>query len=123
MREELVEAVLRVVEEIPPGRVATYGMIARAVGTGPRVVGRIMHDWGGGVPWWRVVNVHGTFPTTVRGEGIDQWEREGIPHDRERAKVALNTCVVDQGWLDGVAQAVVAELRKSAELSGISTVD
>ena len=34
MREELVEAVLRVVEEIPPGRVATYGMIARAVGTG-----------------------------------------------------------------------------------------
>lgn len=32
MREELVEAVLRVVEEIPPGRVATYGMIARAVG-------------------------------------------------------------------------------------------
>lgn len=61
MREELVEAVLRVVEEIPPGRAATYGMIARAVGTGPRVVGRIMHDWGGGVPWWRVVNVHGTF--------------------------------------------------------------
>ena len=58
MREELVEAVLRVVEEIPEGRVATYGMIARAVGTGPRVVGRIMHDWGGGVPWWRVVNVH-----------------------------------------------------------------
>ena len=32
VREELVEAVLRVVEEIPPGRVATYGMIARAVG-------------------------------------------------------------------------------------------
>ena len=29
MREELVEAVLRVVEAIPPGRVATYGMIAR----------------------------------------------------------------------------------------------
>ena len=39
MREELVEVVLRVVEEIPEGRVATYGMIARAVGTGPRVVG------------------------------------------------------------------------------------
>ena len=39
MREELVEAVLRVVESIPVGRAATYGMIARAVGTGPRVVG------------------------------------------------------------------------------------
>ena len=44
VREELVEAVLRVVEEIPPGRVATYGRIARAVGTCPRVVGRIMRD-------------------------------------------------------------------------------
>ena len=51
MREELVEAVLRVVEEIPEGRAATYGMIARAVGTGPRVVGRIMHDCGGGVAY------------------------------------------------------------------------
>ena len=77
MREELVEIVLRVVEAIPPGRAVTYGMIACAVGTGPRVVGRIMHDWGGGVPWWRVVNVHGTFPTTVRGRGIIEWERRG----------------------------------------------
>lgn len=84
MREELVETVLRVVEEIPEGRAATYGMIARAVGTGPRVVGRIMHDWGGGVPWWRVVNVHGTFPTTIRGEGFSEWEKEGMPHDLER---------------------------------------
>ena len=80
MREELVEAVLRVVEEIPEGRVVTYGMIARAVGTGPRVVGRIMHDWGGGVPWWRVVNVHGTFPTTVRGEGFSEWGSLTIRH-------------------------------------------
>ena len=94
MREELVEAVLRVVEEIPEGRVATYGMIARAVGTGPRVVGRIMHDWGGGVPWWRVVNVHGTFPTTVRGEGFSE-----------------------QDWLDAVASNVLENLRDHAEMS------
>ena len=100
MREELVEAVLRVVEEIPEGRVATYGMIARAVGTGPRVVGRIMHDWGGGVPWWRVVNVHGTFPTTVRGEGFSEWEREGIPHDPTRGKVLIAACVSSRiGWM------------------------
>ena len=118
MREELVEAVLRVVEEIPPGRAATYGMIARAVGTGPRVVGRIMHDWGGGVPWWRVVNVHGTFPTTIRGEGFSEWEKEGIPHDRERGKLYLKQCVVEQAWLDGVARTVIANLQNSAELSG-----
>ena len=44
VREELVEVVLRVVEAIPPGSAATYGMIARAIGTGPRIVGRIMHE-------------------------------------------------------------------------------
>ena len=117
MRDELVEAVLRVVEEIPAGRVATYGMIARAVGTGPRVVGRIMHDWGGGVPWWRVVNVHGTFPTTVRGEGFSEWEREGIPHDPTRGKVLIKECVVEQEWLDSVACSVIENLQNNAELS------
>ena len=116
VREELVEIVLRVVEEIPPGRVATYGMIARAVGTGPRVVGRIMHDWGGGVPWWRVVNVHGTFPTTVRGRGVFEWEREGIPHDPTRGKVLLGQCLVDQEWLDGVARTVRKNMLESPEL-------
>lgn len=118
MREELVEAVLRVVEEIPSGRAATYGMIARAVGTGPRVVGRIMHDWGDGVPWWRVVNVHGTFPTTVRGAGISEWEREGMPHDPHRGRLLLSDCVVEQDWLDAVAQTVIEKLRNDAELSG-----
>ena len=117
MREELVEAVLRVVEEIPPGRVATYGMIARAVGTGPRVVGRIMHDWGGGVPWWRVVNVHGTFPTTVRGEGFFEWELEGNPHDSTLGKVLIKDCVVGHEWLDAVAHSILENLRDYAEMS------
>ena len=117
MREELVEAVLRVVEEIPAGSVATYGMIARAVGTGPRVVGRIMHDWGGGVPWWRVVNGHGTFTTTVGGEGFSEWEREGIPHDLTRGKVLIKECVVEQEWLDSVARSVIEKLQNNAELS------
>ena len=117
MREELVEAVLRVVEEIPEGRVATYGMIARAVGTGPRVVGRIMHVGGGGVPGWRVVNVHGTFPTTVRSEGFSEWEREGVPHDPTRGKVLVKACVVEQDWLDAVARQVIENLQNDAEMS------
>ena len=55
MREELVEAVLRVVEEIPAGSVATNGMLDRSDGTGQRDVGRVMQEWGGGVPWGGVV--------------------------------------------------------------------
>lgn len=35
--EDYVEAVLALVEQVPPGRVTTYGAIARLVGTaGPR---------------------------------------------------------------------------------------
>ena len=117
VRDELVEAVLRVVEAIPPGSAATYGMIARAIGTGPRIVGRIMHEWGGGVPWWRVVNVHGTFPTTVREDGLSHWVSEGMPHDFERGKLLLDECVVGEEWLDNVARTILDELRKSAEMS------
>ena len=118
MREDLVEAVLRVVEAVPPGRAVTYGMIAAALGTGPRVVGLIMRDWGENVPWWRVVNVHGTFPTTVRGEGLLEWEREGMPHDPHRGKLLLSECVVEQDWLNAVARAVVEKVRNDLELSG-----
>ena len=39
MDDERVEAVLRLVEAIPEGRATTYGRIAAAFGTGPRVVG------------------------------------------------------------------------------------
>ncbi len=57
---------------------------------------------GGGVPWWRVVNVHGTFPTTVQVGGVFEWERGGFLTIR-RGKVLLRQCLVDQEWLDGVA--------------------
>nr|WP_294696918.1 MGMT family protein [uncultured Friedmanniella sp.] len=59
--EAYVEAVLRLVEQIPPGRVATYGDLAGAVGQGgPRQVGRVMATWGAAVPWWRVVRSDGS---------------------------------------------------------------
>ena len=115
MREELVEAVLRVVEEIPPGRAATYGMVARAFGTGPRVVGRILRDWGGSVPWWRVVNAHGTFPTRVRGEGVERWREEGMPVDAERGGLLLEACSVGEDWLVATAAQILSDLRKCSD--------
>ena len=60
-REEYVERVLAVVEQIPAGRVMSYGSIAEVVGVGgPRQVGKVMSLEGGGVPWWRVVHADGT---------------------------------------------------------------
>ena len=59
-REQLREAVLRAVESIPPGSVATYGDIAEYVGQGgPRQVGAIMREYGASVPWWRVIRASG----------------------------------------------------------------
>ena len=67
MDEAYVEAVLDLVERIPPGRVMSYGAIAEEVGAaygggGPRLVGRVLATVGGAVPWWRVVTADGRLP-------------------------------------------------------------
>ena len=47
---DFAERVLGVAENIPPGRVMSYGDIADYLGQkGPRQVGRVMALWGGGV--------------------------------------------------------------------------
>lgn len=55
----LVEAVLDVVEAIPPSRVMSYGQIGALVGVGPRRVGNVMSTYGALMPWWRVVRADG----------------------------------------------------------------
>ena len=79
-QEEYVEAVLALVEQVPPGRVTTYGAIAAQVGRGgPRQVGRVMSTYGGGVPWWRVVRADGTLPVCHDGEAAEHHRGEGTP--------------------------------------------
>lgn len=78
--EDYVEAVLAVVERVPPGRVTTYGAIAAAVGQGgPRQVGRVMATYGGSVPWWRVIRAAGTLPECHSGEALQHHHAEGTP--------------------------------------------
>ncbi|WP_201931657.1 MGMT family protein [Nocardioides donggukensis] len=84
MDEEYVEAVLACVEQVPSGRVTTYGAVAEAVGTrlgrgGPRQVGSVMALHGGGVPWWRVVRADGSLPPSHEGEGRLRHLEEGTP--------------------------------------------
>jgi alkylated DNA nucleotide flippase Atl1 len=79
-REEYVEAVLSLVERVPPGRVTTYGALAEAVGVGgPRQVGSVMSGYGGPVPWWRVVHADGSPPTCHDGEAHRHHLAEGTP--------------------------------------------
>lgn len=104
MDDEYLEAVLDVVEQIPPGRAMTYGTVAEVVaevlvaaGTrargGPRQVGRVMARAGGGVPWWRVVNAAGRSPAQLAGRASAHWTAEGTPLMADGGRVALRQAI------------------------------
>jgi alkylated DNA nucleotide flippase Atl1 len=78
--ELYVEQVLSLVEQIPRGRVTTYGLIAEAVGRGgPRQVGNVMAQYGGSVTWWRVVRADGSLPDSHGPEARQAYLEEGTP--------------------------------------------
>jgi alkylated DNA nucleotide flippase Atl1 len=82
--EEYVEAVLALVERIPPGRVMSYGAVADALAessgrNSARLVGAIMARHGGGVPWHRVVTGAGTFPAGHVARAVALHRAEGTP--------------------------------------------
>ena len=81
MEEAIAQAVFAVVAAIPPGRVATYGQIAWAIGRpkNARLVGWVLSraEWYGDFPCHRVVNHAGrTAPgwpeqrTLLEAEGV-----------------------------------------------------
>lgn len=59
------ERVYRLVRNIPPGRVMTYGQLAEILGDRytPRTVGFAMHGSDDNTPWHRVVNAQGGCST------------------------------------------------------------
>jgi alkylated DNA nucleotide flippase Atl1 len=78
--DEYVERVLGLVEQVPPGRVTTYGLIAECIGSGgPRQVGAVMATYGGPVPWWRVVRADGSLPDSHGPEARQAYLAEGTP--------------------------------------------
>ena len=81
LNTDLIYEVLSVVEEIPEGRVATYGQIARLTGRekNARLVGRIlgMSEYYGSYPCHRVVNHAGRTAPGFR-EQRERLEAEGV---------------------------------------------
>ena len=93
--EGLIYEILSVVEEIPPGKVATYGQIARLTGRekNARLVGKILStaQQYGEYPCHRVVNHIGrTAPGWF--EQPELLRREGVPF-KENGCVALRLCL------------------------------
>lgn len=81
MNDELIYEILSVVSEIPEGKVATYGQIAKLIGRdkNARLVGKVLaiaEDYGD-YPCHRVVNFKGRIAPNW-DEQKELLEREGV---------------------------------------------
>lgn len=89
LSEQLIYEILSVVEEIPAGRVATYGQIAALIGRekNSRLVGKVlsMAEYYGSYPCHRVVNAAGR---TAPG-----WEEQRRLLEAEGVEFKSNGCV------------------------------
>lgn len=99
----LYERIYAMVRQIPDGKVATYGQIAKMVGgCSARMVGYALAALpeGSGVPWQRVINYQGKVSPHGFGYGSAMQrlllEEEGVVFDpQERVDLAR------YGWLAG----------------------
>jgi alkylated DNA nucleotide flippase Atl1 len=78
--EDFVSRVLAVVEEIPAGKVMSYGDVAAAIGSrAARGVGQVMAYYGSDVPWWRVVRASGHPPQDHESRALEYYRAESTP--------------------------------------------
>jgi methylated-DNA-protein-cysteine methyltransferase related protein len=90
------ELILTIVNQIPFGKVITYGGVADHIGVIARTVGWIMATLSDEemekVPWHRVIGANGTIPALkygFRGEvQIQKLEKEGLKFGKSRLIVA-----------------------------------
>jgi alkylated DNA nucleotide flippase Atl1 len=74
-----VERVRALVAAIPPGKVATYGDIARAAGlSSPRIVGWIMRTDSADLPWHRVIRSSGRPAQHLTTRQLELLRAEGV---------------------------------------------
>ncbi len=97
LNENLIYEILSVVEEIPKGKVATYGQIARLIGRekNSRLVGKVlsMSEFYGSYPCHRVVNHTGRLAPGWR-EQRELLDNEEVPMKSE-THVNLKNCQWD----------------------------
>ena len=90
------DEVRALIEEIPSGRVVTYGDLANAAGVGARQVGQLLARRGHDLAWWRVVDAGGHPPKDAQETAAQHYEHEGIPFHRAGDRVIVN--LSDSRW-------------------------
>ncbi len=96
--ENLMQEVYRLVQQIPAGRVMSYGQVGEwlAPPLSARIVGRVMYHAPDSVPWWRVVGRDGDLPIVKRDPHMADFQRhlleqEGVSF-REDGRVDMAQC-------------------------------
>ena len=90
------ETVYSVVKTIPKGKVATYGQIARLADTGPRVVGKYLHQNSDPktYPCHRVVHADGSLAPSYAFGGADKQMQklklEGVSFKNHKVDLELS---------------------------------
>lgn len=83
------DLVLALVDQVPPGRVTTYGELGRLAGVGPRRAGRTLAQHGHLVAWWRVVRADGRPPQGHQARALARYLEEGTPLRPDGSRVDL----------------------------------
>ncbi len=90
MSDDRRQRIWQVVASIPPGKVATYGQVAKlaGLGNGARMVGRTLGDLpeGSSLPWFRVINSQGRISLPA-----------GSAYDRQRDCLAAEDVILVNG--------------------------
>ncbi len=82
---QFAEAVLDLVDLVPPGEVLSYGDVAELLERGgPRQVGQVLSRYGSSTCWWRVVLADGRLPPGHEDEARRRHTDEGTPTRGER---------------------------------------
>jgi methylated-DNA-protein-cysteine methyltransferase related protein len=83
--EQMHERVRRAVSSVPVGKVATYGDVAAIAGVPtPRLVGRVLSEDGGDLPWHRILRANGTPAPHLARRQLELLRSEGVLADGHR---------------------------------------
>jgi methylated-DNA-protein-cysteine methyltransferase-like protein len=106
-RIDLEARVARVVRAIPRGRVLSYARVAVLIGLPgrARLVGRLMAQSGGPLPWWRVIRADRTLASPVAALQARRLRREGVAVRGTRVPAAAVLPVGDRRLLAALRRA------------------